>query len=108
MKQKQLTKQELLKSKSGLFGERENLDEAMKYALSMFKPEDHGALATAIMVYHNTLIQMLANDMEDDPSEPLQVLRDLVGVLNQDKDGDWFICKEAKEQVDKAVEIANG
>lgn len=61
-----MTKQELLKSKSGMFGERENLDEAFKYAQSMFQPEDHGAMATAIMVYHNTLIQMLANAMEED------------------------------------------
>ena len=102
-----LTKQQLLKSKLGLFGERENLDEAFKYAQSMIDSKDHGAMATAIMVYHNTLIQMLANDMEDDPNETLQVLRNLVGVLNQDKDGDWFICSEAHEEVNAAFKLIN-
>ncbi len=60
-----LTKQELLKSKSGMFGERENLDEAFKYAQSMFPEKDHGALGTAIMVYHNTLINAIADKLED-------------------------------------------
>ena len=60
-----LTKQELLKSKSGMFGERENLDEAMKYARSMFPAKDHVAVITALGVYHNTLIQAIANDMEE-------------------------------------------
>ena len=65
-----MTKQELLKSKSRMFGERENLDEAMKYALSMFHEKDHMALIIALGVYHNTLIQMVVKDLEDE-SVPL-------------------------------------
>lgn len=61
-----MNKKQLLKSKVGLFSERETTNEALEYALSLI-PSNPSAVTTAIMVYHNTLIQALADQLPDEP-----------------------------------------
>ena len=51
--------------KVGLFAERDNAQEAFEYAQSLFQKKDHAALTTALMVYHNTLLETLSKLLED-------------------------------------------
>ena len=51
--------------KVGLFGERDNCDAALKYAQSMFDADQLMVVTTAVMVYHNTLIEALAKATEE-------------------------------------------
>lgn len=46
-----------------------------------------------------------------DVSDALEALESLLGVLNRDKDGGWFICREAAAEVeaaDRAVALMRG
>ena len=47
------------------------------------------------------LLQKLLSDKK----ELLEVCQDLAHVINLDKDGDYFICKEAKEYIDNLYKI---
>lgn len=48
--------------KEPLFAEQSSIKDAFKYAMSM--TSDKPMMATAIMVYHNTLIESLTKDLE--------------------------------------------
>lgn len=53
---------------SGMFGVRANTDEAFEYAMSIAKAEGmEGAyMATALIVYHNSLLKQLMKVIEQD------------------------------------------
>lgn len=51
-------------AKCGMFGEREDTTEALKYAHSLVSPEDKGAMTIAIMVYHNTLLNQIIEGLK--------------------------------------------
>lgn len=59
-----ITAQELRNCKSGMFSERKGVDAAIKYAQTMFPKSDHAAITTALMVYHNTLLEGLAKQVD--------------------------------------------
>lgn len=57
------TLQEQLETqKVGLFGERSGCMEALEYAQSMF-PDRESDITTAILVYHNTLLEQLKQEL---------------------------------------------
>jgi hypothetical protein len=60
-----MNKQALLKQKVGMFGDRETPQEAFDYAMSLLPKEYQGAATLGMMVYHNTLVQAIADSMED-------------------------------------------
>ena len=61
-----MTAANLRSLKVGMFSERETLEEAMQYALSLV-PKDEGAfISTGIMVYQNTLLEVLAKQLEEE------------------------------------------
>lgn len=56
---------EVLRSnKVGLFSERDTTQTALDYAMSMFPKNQQAHVMTAVMVYHNTLLEMLAKQLE--------------------------------------------
>jgi hypothetical protein len=57
--------EDLRVQKAGMFGERDTPKEALDYALAMFPTEQRSQVATAIMVYHNTLIEAIAKMYEE-------------------------------------------
>lgn len=54
----------LRKSKVGMFGIRENTDEVLEWALSGIPSAYRPFMTTALMVYHNTLLEVLAKHLE--------------------------------------------
>ena len=59
---------DLRSNKSGLFAEREDTTEAYEYALSLCEGDSSRkmTMGIAIMVYHNTLLEALAKDVESE------------------------------------------
>jgi pimeloyl-CoA synthetase len=60
-------KEALAKSKNGMFSDRETPNEAFEYAQQLAAAEGMtpSVMATAIMVYHNTLLHALEELLED-------------------------------------------
>jgi hypothetical protein len=59
--------QEIRKQKNHMFGERDNLQQAFDYANSLSKvATNYAETTTAIMVYHNSLCEALAQMIEDE------------------------------------------
>lgn len=61
-----LQAQELRKSKVGMFSERADTTEALEYALSGVPVAYRPFMTTALMVYHNTLLEVLAQSSENE------------------------------------------
>ena len=60
-----ITAEEIRACKSGLFSERDTLDEAFDYSVSLATESESSAVAlAAIMVYANTLLELLAKNAE--------------------------------------------
>lgn len=59
-----LSPQEVRSSKVDLFSERSTLDEVLQYAHSGLPQEYRAFATTAIMLYHNTLLELIAQLME--------------------------------------------
>jgi hypothetical protein len=62
-----MTPSKLRESKHNMFSENETVEGAYEYAMDVLKSEGaSGAVAvTALMVYHNTLIEAIAQELED-------------------------------------------
>lgn len=60
-------KDSLAGSKNGMFSDRENPNEAFEYAQQLAAAEGMtpSVMATAIMVYHNTLLHAIEELLED-------------------------------------------
>lgn len=60
-------KESLSASKNGMFADRENPNEAFNYAQQLGAAEGMtpSVMATAIMVYHNTLLHAIEELLED-------------------------------------------
>ena len=54
--------EQLEAQKVGFFGDRASCMEALKYAQSLF-PSQQADVTTAILVYHNTLIEELKQEL---------------------------------------------
>lgn len=55
----------LRKAKVGMFSERDNTTEAFEYAQELLKHSTTPAsITTALMVYHNSLVESLAKTLE--------------------------------------------
>lgn len=54
----------ILEQDVGLFAKRETCQEAFDWALTIFPKEDHARLCTALMVYHNSLVNSLAKELK--------------------------------------------
>ena len=59
-----MTAEQLRAAKCGLFSERDTTDEAFKYATAILGKAPQ--VVTALMVYHNTLLEVLAKATEDE------------------------------------------
>lgn len=59
---------DLRSSKSGLFAERKDTTEAYEYAISLCEGNStrEMAMGVAIMVYHNSLLEVLAKNAESE------------------------------------------
>ncbi len=62
-----LSKQQLEAQKCGLFATKQNTEEALNYALQLARAEGmpEAVMTTAIIVYHNSLINQLVPYAED-------------------------------------------
>jgi len=56
---------EIRGQKLGIFAERDTAQEALDYAHSLFSTQSPAAVTTAMMVYHNTLLENVAKILED-------------------------------------------
>lgn len=64
MKQINKLVDKLFRQRVGLFSQRDTLDEAMKYGLSLVQDKDRASVATALGVYHNTAFKIAADMAE--------------------------------------------
>lgn len=60
----------LRKQKVEMFSERENTTEALEYALSGVPEQFRQFVTTGVMVYHNTLLEVLAKALEKQDARP--------------------------------------
>lgn len=60
----------LRKQKVGMFSERDNTTEALEYALSGIPKQFHLYMTTCLMMYHNTLLEVIAQSLENKDEEP--------------------------------------
>lgn len=60
-------KESLAASKNGMFADRESPNDAFEYAQTLAKAEGMtpSVMATAIMIYHNTLLQAIEELLEE-------------------------------------------
>lgn len=59
-----LTPEQLREMKASMFAERDNIKEAYDYALSLVPKEQEAAMTTALLVYQNTMLEVLAQASE--------------------------------------------
>lgn len=69
-----LTKQQLKAQQVGFFATKENTEEALNYALQLARAEGmpEAVMTTAIMVYHNTLVNQLIPYVEEGEEDEQQ------------------------------------
>ena len=60
----------LRKQKVGMFSERDNTTEVLEYALSGIPQQFHPFMTTCLMLYHNTLIEVVAKSLENKDARP--------------------------------------
>ena len=60
----------LRKQKVGMFSERDNTTEVLEYALSGMPQQFHPFMITCLMLYHNTLIEVVAKSLENKDARP--------------------------------------
>lgn len=60
----------LRKQKVGMFSERDNTTDVLEYALSGIPKQFHPFMTTCLMVYHNTLLEVIAQSLESKNEQP--------------------------------------
>jgi hypothetical protein len=60
----------LRKQKVGMFSERADTTEVLDYALSGLPQQFHPFMTTCLMLYHNTLLELVAKDLENKDARP--------------------------------------
>ena len=56
--------------KVGMFSERANTQDVLDYALSGVPRQYRAFMTTSLMLYHNTLLELLAKDAEIENARP--------------------------------------
>lgn len=62
--------EDLRKQKVGMFSERTDTTEVLEYALSGMPQQFHPFMTTCLMLYHNTLLEVIATSLENKDARP--------------------------------------
>ena len=66
-----ITAAELRALKVGMFSKRSSADEVLKWATSVIPRENHSSLMTALMMYHNTLLEVISKGVDRQGDEEI-------------------------------------
>lgn len=65
LSEKEVIAEQLRKQKVGMFSERDNTTEVVEYAQAGIPQQFHAFMITCLMLYHNTLIELIAKSLEN-------------------------------------------